>query len=74
MTTTANAADTILAVDMGKYKSGARVYRAAGDVRFLSIPTTRNSLIPLSATPRRAVVVFDARLLAGCMCGRLGSI
>src|SRR5262245_57370628 len=67
MTTTANAtaADTILAIDLGKYKSVACVYRGAGDMRFLSLPTTRDELTRLLATRRPAVVLIEACLLAG---------
>ena len=41
-TTTAIAtAAPILAIDLGKYKSVACVYRSADDLRFLSITTSR---------------------------------
>jgi hypothetical protein len=40
-------ADTILAIDLGKYKSVACVYRPADDLRFLSIPTRWDELTRL---------------------------
>ena len=39
---TATTAEAILAIDLGKYKSVACLYGAADDVRFLSIPTSRD--------------------------------
>ena len=77
MTTTANAtaADTILAMDLGKYKSVACVYRAADDMRYVSLPTTRDELRRLLATQRPAVVLIEACLLAGWvhdLCAELG--
>jgi hypothetical protein len=43
MTTTAKAtaAETILAIDLGKYKSVACLYRSADDQRFVSFTTSR---------------------------------
>jgi hypothetical protein len=41
ITQSATAAAPILAIDLGKYKSVACVYRSAEDLRFLSIPTSR---------------------------------
>jgi hypothetical protein len=37
-TATANAAETILAIDLGKYKSVACLYRSADDHRFTTFP------------------------------------
>jgi hypothetical protein len=44
-TTVATAADTILAIDLGKYKSVACLYRSADDQRFATLPTTRLPVI-----------------------------
>jgi len=38
ITKSTTAAELILAIDLGKYKSVACVYRAADELRFLSIP------------------------------------
>ena len=48
-TTIATAAEVILAIDLGKYKSTACVYRSAQEVRFHSIPTSR--LATAAGTP-----------------------
>ena len=53
MTTTTEittAAAPILAIDLGKYKSVACVYRSADEHRFHSIPTSRDEL---ARRPRR---------------------
>jgi transposase len=71
---TATAAP-ILAIDLGKYKSVACVYRTADDLRFLSIPTSRDELTRLLAKQRPAVVLIEACLLAGWvhdLCAELG--
>jgi len=67
MTTTAKttAADTILAIDLGKYKSVACVYRAAADARFTTVPTSRQELGRLLDKYRPGIVLFEACLLAG---------
>lgn len=59
---------TILAIDLGKYKSVACVYRAADDCRFLSLPTSRAELARLFERQRPAVVLIEACLLAGWVC------
>jgi transposase len=67
MTTTAEAAaaDTILALDLGKYKSVACLYRSADDHRFTTIPTGRAELTRLIDTHRPGVILIEACLLAG---------
>src|SRR5262245_37517167 len=67
MTTTAKtaAADTILAIDLGKYKSGACLYRCADEHRFSTIPTSRAELTRLIDRHRPDVVLIEACLLAG---------
>ena len=67
MTTTiqTTAADTILALDLGKYKTVACVYRAADDTRFTTVPTGRQELARLLDKYRPGVVLFEACLLAG---------
>ena len=69
MTTTATkittAAESILALDLGKYKSVACVYRGADELRFHSLPTSRDELTRLLERHRPAVVLIEACLLAG---------
>ncbi len=66
MTTTAKAAAaTILAIDLGKYKSVACLDRSAQDPRFTTIPTTRAELALLLDKHRPDVVLIEACLLAG---------
>jgi transposase len=77
MMTTANAtaADTILAIDLGKYKSVACLYRSADDQRFATLPTTRAELTRLIDKHRPAVILIEACLLAGWvrdLCVELG--
>src|SRR5438477_5995980 len=64
-TTAATAADTILAIDLGKYKSVACVYRAADDLRFTTVPSSRQELGRLIDKYHPSVVLFEACLLAG---------
>jgi transposase len=74
-TTIATAAEAILAIDLGKYKSTACVYRSAQQVHFHSIPTSRLELSRLLARHRPAVVLIEACLLAGWvhdLCVELG--
>src|SRR5262245_33012239 len=75
-TTTATAVDTILAIDLGKYKSVACVHdAAAGAFRFTSFETTRGELHRLLSRDRPTVVIIEACLLAGWvldLCGELG--
>src|SRR5262245_1348163 len=63
-TKTATAAESILAIDLGKYKSVACLYGAADDVRFLSISTSQDELTRLLAKHRPAVVLIEACLLS----------
>jgi transposase len=77
MTTTASttAADTILAIDLGKYKSVACLYRSADDHRFITFATSRAELARLIDRHRPAVVLIEACLLAGWvhdLCAHLG--
>jgi len=67
MTTTAKttAADTILAIDLGKYKSVACLYRSADDARFTTLTTSRDELARLIQRHQPAVVLIEACLLAG---------
>jgi len=77
MTTTATAADTILALDLGKYKSVACVSYSALDHRFTRLATSRDELARLIDKHRPAVVLIEACLLAGwvCdLCGQLGVV
>jgi transposase len=65
-TTAATAARTILALDLGKYKSVACLY--AGDpakATFLTLTTDRDRLQKLFAKHRPDAVVIEACLLAG---------
>jgi transposase len=78
MTTTAKttAADTILALDLGKYKSVACVHHeATGAVRFTTFDTTRAELQRLIGQEQPTVVIIEACLLAGWvhdLCAELG--
>src|SRR5262249_26869344 len=78
MTTTAKttAADTILAIDLGKYKSVACVCdRVSGEVRFTTFETTRSEWQRLLDRERPTVVIIEACLLAGWvhdLCTELG--
>jgi transposase len=78
MTTTAKAtaADTILAIDLGKYKSVACAHDgASGAFRFTSFETTRGEMHRLLTRDRPAVVLIEACLLAGWvhdLCAELG--
>jgi transposase len=67
MTTTAKttAADTILAIDLGKYKSVACLDRSADDPRFTTFPTSRAELTRLIERHRPDGVLIEACLLAG---------
>jgi transposase len=64
-TTVATATETILAIDLGKYKSVACLYRSAAEQRFTSFPTTQAELTRLLERERPTVVLIEARLLAG---------
>ncbi len=74
-TTIATAAEAILAIDLGKYKSVACLYRSADNLHFLSVPTSREELARLMEKHRPAVVLIEACLLAGWvhdLCAALG--
>jgi transposase len=74
-TATATAADTILALDLGKYKSVACLSRSADDHRFTRLDTGRDDLARLITRHRPAVVLIEACLLAGWvrdLCAELG--
>jgi transposase len=67
---------TILAVDLGKYKSVACILEARdGEFRFTSFETTRGELRKLLGQQQAGVVVIEACLLAGWvhdLCTELG--
>jgi hypothetical protein len=66
MTTIATAADTIVALDLGKYKSVACANRGDADAaRFQSLTTDRDHLRQLFQQLRPDVVVIEACTLAG---------
>jgi transposase len=71
----AAASGTILALDLGKYKSVACAYdRASAEHRFHSFDTTRDELHRLFEQQRPALVIFEACALAGWvhdLCGEL---
>jgi transposase len=62
---TATAAGPILAIDLGKYKCVACVYRAAADHSFRAIDTSVAEVERLIRRTRPAVVVIEACSLAG---------
>src|SRR5262245_4986643 len=65
-TQTANAAETILAIDLGKYKSVVCAHdQGSGEIRFTTFDTTRAELARQIDKERPAVVVIEACLLAG---------
>jgi transposase len=71
----ATAAETILALDLGKYKSVACIYRSADDQQFTTITTSRAELSRLVAKHRPAVILIEACLLCGWvrdLCTELG--
>ena len=78
MTTTATttAADTIVAIDLGKYKSVACVHgHASGTFRFTTFDTSRSDMQRLLTRDRPSVVSIEACLLAGWvhdLCAQLG--
>ena len=76
MNTITASTTTIVAIDLGKYKSVACVHdEATGEFRFTSFETTRSQLHRLLAKEQPAVVVIEACLLAGWvhdLCGELG--
>jgi transposase len=64
-TSTTAAADTILALDLGKYKTVACLYRTATDLRFTTVPTSRADFTRLLQRHQPTVVLLEACLLAG---------
>src|SRR5262249_54582102 len=56
---------TILAIDLGKYKSVACAYRAGTEPAFRTLASTPETLLRLCQQHRGAVVVIEACLLAG---------
>jgi transposase len=78
MNTISNTASTttILAIDLGKYKSVAVVHdQATGEIGFTTFETSRYELRQLIAKEQPAVVIIEACLLAGWvhdLCGELG--
>jgi hypothetical protein len=65
-TTNAAAADTILALDLGKYKTVAGLYpRGTAQTSFDSITTSRAELLRLLDRHRPGLVVLEACALAG---------
>jgi transposase len=71
----ATAAGPILAIDLGKYKCVACLYRAADQYAFHAIDTSRAEVERLIRRTRPAVVVIEACSLAGWvhdLCGELG--
>jgi transposase len=68
--------NTILAIDLGKYKSVACILEPQdGEFRFISFETTRAELRKLLGQQQAGVVVIEACLLAGWvhdLCGELG--
>jgi transposase len=64
-TTKAAATDTILAIDLGKYKSVACLYRSADEQRFFSFATSRAEITRLLDKHQPSVVLIEACLLAG---------
>jgi transposase len=75
-TNTASANTSILAIDLGKYKSVACVYhQAGGESRFTTSDTSQVELRRLLDKEQPAVVIIEACLLAGWvhdLCGELG--
>jgi len=74
--TQAASTSTILAIDLGKYKSVACVHaEASGTFRFTSVETTRSEMHRLLTRDRPTVVLIEACLLAGWvhdLCAELG--
>jgi transposase len=75
-TTTATTTGTILALDLGKYKTVACAYdRARAEARFDTLTTSRHELRRLFESTRPAGVVIEACALAGWvhdLCAELG--
>ena len=69
MTTTSTeittAADRILAIDLGKYKSVACIVGATDDPRYATFRTSREEIRRLLTKLRPSVVLIEACLLSG---------
>src|SRR5262245_5147613 len=65
MKTTTPTAGPILALDLGKYKTTACLYRNADDARFETVPTSCAELQRLLDRTRPALVVLEACALSG---------
>ena len=65
LTRATTTADTILAVDLGKYKSVACLYRSADHQKFMTITTSRAELTRRIDQHRPDVILIEACLLAG---------
>jgi transposase len=75
ITTTGSTNATILAIDLGKYKSVACLLDGNGEFRFTTFDTTRDEVRKLIGQHQPGVVVIEACLLAGWvhdLCGELG--
>jgi transposase len=76
ITTTASTIASILAIDLGKYKSVACVHDPdSGEFRFTTFDTSRSELQKLIGRDRPGVVIIEACLLAGWvhdLCVELG--
>jgi transposase len=76
ITTTASTHASILAIDLGKYKSVACVHDPdTGECRFTTFDTSRAELRKLIGKESPAVAIIEACLLAGWvhdLCGELG--
>jgi transposase len=68
--------NTILAIDLGKYKSVACIHeQATGEIRVTTLETSRAELRRLIGKEQPAVIIIEACLLAGWvhdLCGELG--
>ena len=68
--------DSILAIDLGKYKSVACLYDpATAQADYRTLPTSRAEVERLVATTRPEVVVIEACSLSGWvhdLCGEVG--
>jgi transposase len=75
-TNTTTASTTILAIDLGKYKSVACVHdQATGEFAFTTFDTSRAELRKLIGKTQSAVVIIEACLLAGWvhdLCAEMG--
>jgi transposase len=77
-TTKTSAANTILAIDLGKYKSVACLYNpVTAEAKVTSIVTTKEEMRKLLERMRSDVVVIEACVVAGWvydLCGSLGVV